>query len=44
MLRKMVREAIEAVAEGKAPKGLHLEANEDGLVKLDSFVGVRPSS
>ena len=43
MLRKMVREAIEAVAAGKAPKALHLEENAEGLVKLDSFVGVRPA-
>ena len=42
MLRKMVREAIQAVADGKDPKALHLDANADGLVTLDSFVGVRP--
>lgn len=41
MLRKMVRDAIAQAAEGEAPKGLHLEENADGLVKLDSFVGVR---
>ena len=41
MLRKMVREAIADVAEGKDPKALHLEENAEGLVKLDSFVGVR---
>jgi len=44
MLRKMVREAIQDVADGKDPKALHLEANAEGLVKLDSFVGVRPVS
>ncbi len=43
MLRKMVRQAIEAVAEDKAPKGLHLDENAEGLVMLDSFVGVRPA-
>jgi hypothetical protein len=37
----MVREAIADVAEGKDPKALHLEENAEGLVKLDSFVGVR---
>lgn len=42
-LRKMVRDAIGAVADGKDPKGLHLEENADGLVKLESFVGVRPA-
>lgn len=41
MLRKMVREAIEAVADGREPKGLHLEENAEGMVRLDSFVGVR---
>ena len=43
MLRKIVREAIEAAAENRAPKGLHLEQNAAGLVTLDSFVGVRPA-
>lgn len=42
MLRKMVRDAIGAVADGKDPKGLYLKENAEGLVKLDSFVGVRP--
>ena len=42
MLRRMVREAIAAVAEGGTPKALHLEADAEGLVRLDSFVGVRP--
>lgn len=41
VLRKMVREAIAAVAEGKEPKGLHQEENAEGLITLDSFVGVR---
>ncbi|NKB21764.1 MAG: Rieske 2Fe-2S domain-containing protein [Alphaproteobacteria bacterium] len=41
MLRKMVRDAIAATAEGKDPKALHLDENAEGLVKLDSFVGVR---
>jgi len=41
MLRKMVRDAIADVVEGKDPKALHLEENAEGLVKLDSFVGVR---
>lgn len=43
MLRKMVREAIEAVADGKPPKALHLEENAEGFVTIDSFVGVRPA-
>lgn len=42
MLRKMVRDAIAKSAAGEAPKGLYLEENAEGLVKLDSFVGVRP--
>jgi phenylpropionate dioxygenase-like ring-hydroxylating dioxygenase large terminal subunit len=42
MLRKMVRDAIQAVAEGREPKALHLEGDSAGLVRLDSFVGVRP--
>jgi 5,5'-dehydrodivanillate O-demethylase oxygenase subunit len=42
LLRKMVREAIEASARGEAPKGLHLDENAEGMVKIDSFVGVRP--
>jgi len=41
MLRKMVVEAIKAVAEGNDPKGLYLEENNEGLVRLDSFVGLR---
>ena len=41
MLRKLVRQAIEDVAEGKAPKGLHLDESAAGCVTLDSFVGVR---
>ncbi len=41
VLRKLVREAIAAVAEGKEPKGLHQQENAEGLVVLDSFVGVR---
>ncbi len=43
MLRKMVRQAIEAAAAGKDPKALHLDENAEGLVTLDSFVGVRPA-
>jgi phenylpropionate dioxygenase-like ring-hydroxylating dioxygenase large terminal subunit len=43
MLRKMVREAIEAAAAGSDPKAMHLDENAEGLVKLDSFVGVRPA-
>jgi len=43
MLRKMVREAIEAAAAGRDPKAMHLDENAEGLVKLDSFVGVRPA-
>jgi phenylpropionate dioxygenase-like ring-hydroxylating dioxygenase large terminal subunit len=43
MLRKMVRDAIAKSAAGEAPKGLYLAENADGLVKLDSFVGVRPA-
>ena len=41
MLRKMVLESIKAVAEGSDPKGLILKENSNGLVKLDSFVGIR---
>ena len=41
MLRKLVRQAIEDVAEGKAPKGLHLDESAAGCVTLDSFVGIR---
>lgn len=41
MLRKLVREAIQAVADGRDPKGLYLEPDADGLCKIDSFVGVR---
>jgi len=44
MLRKLVRQAIEDVAEGKAPKGLHLDESAAGCVTLDSFVGVRSAS
>lgn len=44
MLRKMVRESIQAVADGRDPKALYLENDPAGLVKLDSFVGVRPVS
>jgi phenylpropionate dioxygenase-like ring-hydroxylating dioxygenase large terminal subunit len=43
MLRKMVRDAIAKSAAGEAPKGLYLTENAEGLVKLDSFVGVRPA-
>tara|TARA_A100001037_G_C15104541_1_gene615701 strand:- start:626 stop:1825 length:1200 start_codon:yes stop_codon:yes gene_type:complete len=42
MLRKMVRESIAATLEGNEPKALRLEENSDGLVKLDSYVGLRP--
>ena len=41
MLRKIVREAIKSVWDGGNPKGLYLDENAEGLVKLDSFVGVR---
>ena len=41
MLRRMVRDAIQAVADGAEPKGLHPRENAEGMVKLDSFVGVR---
>ncbi|MBK17289.1 MAG: hypothetical protein CMM52_00410 [Rhodospirillaceae bacterium] len=43
MLRKMVRNAISDTADGKEPKAMVLEENAEGLVKLDSFVGVRPN-
>ena len=43
MLRRMIRDAIDAVAAGREPKALRLEENAEGLVKLDSFVGVRPA-
>ena len=39
----MIRDAIDAVAAGGEPKALRLSENAEGLVKLDSFVGVRPS-
>ena len=41
MLRKIVRDAIKSVWDGGNPKGLYLDENAEGLVKLDSFVGVR---
>jgi len=41
MLRRMVREAIERTAAGEPPKALYLEEDAEGLVRLDSFVGVR---
>ena len=41
MLRRMIRDAIDAVAAGREPKALRLEETAEGLVKLDSFVGVR---
>jgi hypothetical protein len=37
----MVLESIRAVAEGNDPKGLILKEDSKGLVKLDSFVGIR---
>ena len=40
-LRNLVREAIKRNAAGEDPKGLYLEENVDGLVRLDSFVGLR---
>ena len=43
MLRRMVRESIQAVQDGKTPKALYLEEDAEGLVKIDSFVGVRPA-
>ena len=41
MLRRLVAEAIQTVIEGGRPKGLFLKENENGMVRLDSLVGVR---
>ncbi len=41
MIRRLVREAIEAVMKGGQPKGVLPKGRADGLVRLDSFTGVR---
>lgn len=42
LLRRLVREAIEAVQAGRRPKGVLPPEQADRIVDLDSFVGVRP--
>ena len=43
MLRRMVRTAIEEAMLGRTPKGADLSAGKDGIVRIDSFVGLRDS-
>ena len=43
MLRRMVRTAIEDAMLGRTPKGADLSAGKDGIVRIDSFVGLRDS-
>ena len=42
MLRKIILTDIEAVQRGERPRALACAAQGDGLVKFDSFTGVRP--
>ena len=42
MLRRLIREAIAAVQEGKRPRGVLTQDRADQVVDLDTFVGVRP--
>ncbi len=44
MIRRLVREGLQAVANGAEPKGLILEENDEGVVAFDSFVGVRANA
>lgn len=42
MLRKMILDAVEAVAEGRQPKGLLTQERADEVINIDSFTGIRP--
>jgi phenylpropionate dioxygenase-like ring-hydroxylating dioxygenase large terminal subunit len=43
LLRKIVRDAIEAVLAGERPKGVVSREQAEMIVELDSFVGLRPT-
>jgi hypothetical protein len=43
-LRRIVREAVEAVQRGARPKGMLAPEQADRVVRLDTFVGVRPKT
>jgi hypothetical protein len=42
VLRRLVREAIEAVQRGERPRGAPAPDQAERLVQFDSFVGLRP--
>jgi phenylpropionate dioxygenase-like ring-hydroxylating dioxygenase large terminal subunit len=43
MLRKLLQEAIKMVSAGGRPKGIVPSEKADDIVRLDSFVGIRPA-
>ena len=43
-LRRIAREAVEAVQRGERPKGVLAPERAGDIVRLDTFVGVRPKS
>jgi hypothetical protein len=42
LLRKMVREAIQAAIRGERPRGVLSWEEADRVIDLGSFVGLRP--
>jgi hypothetical protein len=43
-LRHLAREAVEAVQRGERPRGVLAPEQADRIVRLDTFVGVRPKA
>jgi len=42
MLRRMVREAIEATLKNGRPKGVFTDAEADKIIEFGCFTGIRP--
>ncbi|MGH7926446.1 MAG: hypothetical protein ACREQV_01445, partial [Candidatus Binatia bacterium] len=41
MIRKIILNAIQAVTEGRVPKGIPAREEADAMVQIDSFTGIR---
>jgi hypothetical protein len=41
LIRKIILDAIQAVREGRIPKGVASRAEADKIIQIDSFTGIR---
>ena len=41
LIRKIIRNAVEAVQKGETPKGIPSKQDADKMIQIDSFTGIR---